>query len=308
LKRLHVYLHAEDAGLDFEKSDFEAFDQDFDDVDLIFLEDEAALLQALPTITWIDTWHFDRFWYELAPNLKGVFTPAAGKDWVHEDPRNRVPTYYGTFHGPMIAESMLGMMLHFNRRIPVMMSQQRGKAWNRDAQLGSTLLCNQTALIVGDGNIGRSCGQILTNLGMRVYGHQRNHHDGIDSGTGVQYVHQDDLDAFLPTADHVIILLPGGKNTHHFMSRERLIRMRPTAFIYNFGRGTTIGETDLLWALDEGIISGAGIDVTETEPLPADSRLWDHPGVLLQPHSACIFQEYQQLHIDELTLLFRSIS
>jgi len=83
--------------------------------------------------------------------------------------------------------------------------------------------------------------------------------------------------------------------------------MKPSAFLYNFGRGTTIGETDLLMALDSGLIAGAGLDVTEIEPLPEESQLWQHDKVVLMPHSACVFQEYQALHIQELEFYLKNL-
>ena len=141
---------------------------------------------------------------------------------------------------------------------------------------------------------------MLTALGMQVFGHQRTHSGGLDHSTGVTYVHQDDLKTYLPMVDHVILLLPGDDSTRHFMSRDLMSLMKASAYIYNFGRGTTLAESDLLWALDKGCIKGAGLDVTEIEPLPKTSRLWRHKDVVLLPHSSCVFREYQQLHVDQL--------
>ena len=184
LKRLFIYLVSDDVGNHFTADHFRSFSVNFPEIELTFLPDEQTLLEALPSIEWLDTWYFKREWFALAPGLQAVFTPAAGKDWVHEDPQHLVPTYYGKFHGTMIAESMLGLMLHFSRNISEMLALQHQKVWSRNAQQGSTLLRNQSALIVGYGNIGRSCGQLLTSLGMRVQGYQRRHRSGIRGSTG----------------------------------------------------------------------------------------------------------------------------
>ncbi len=304
-KELFIYLVSDDVGNHFTPDHFRSFSAQFPDITLTFLADKKSLLDSLASIQWLDTWYFDAKWFSQAPRLKAVFTPAAGKDWVHEDPKHVIPTYYGKFHGPMIAESMLGLMLHFNRNMSEMLALQNQRVWSRNAQQGLTLLKNQTALIVGYGNIGTSCGQLLTKLGMRVLGYQRQHGNGIDPETGVEYVDDSTLVAGLGKADHVINLLPGGEETRYFMSRDQFKKMKPTAFLYNFGRGSTIRETDLVWALDSGIIAGAGIDVTEIEPLPTASPLWRHKKVILLPHSACVFEEYQHLHVQELVNLVK---
>ncbi len=306
MKQLFVYLSADDTALNFTEQHFSPFTDEFPETELIFLDDEEALLSVLPQVKWLDTWYFDKSWYESAPNLKAVFTPAAGKDWVHEDPRGLVPVHYGKFHGPMIAQSMLGLMLHFNRSMGIMIDRQRNRVWDRNAQRDSKLLSNQTALIIGYGNIGKTCGNVLTGLGMQVFGHQRQYSSGVDVDTAVQYIHQDDLQTGLKLADHVIVLLPGGEKTRHFITLAHLNQMQPSAYIYNFGRGSTINETDLLSALDTDVIAGAGLDVTEEEPLPQDSRLWTHEKIVLLPHSSCVYTEYQQLHIQELINLLNS--
>ncbi|MBV1878661.1 MAG: hypothetical protein KUG79_13535 [Pseudomonadales bacterium] len=305
--QLFIYLDSENAGLHFEPDHFTGFTANHPDFELVFLHNDEALVSALPQIKYLDTWHFYSDWFHQAPRLTTIFTPAAGKNWIQSDPNGVVPVHYGTFHGRMIAEVMLGQILHFNRKMPLMLSLQQQKTWDPNAQKDCTLLCNQTALIIGYGNIGKSCGAMLTNMGMKVLGHQRQFHSGYDQNTGVQYVHHDDLDAALALADHTIILLPGDPSTKHFMSHERLKKIKPGTFLYNYGRGTTINENDLLWALDNNLLAGAGIDVTETEPLEHSAKLWHHPKVLLTPHSSCVYAEYQQLHVQELAQLFRTL-
>ncbi len=145
----------------------------------------------------------------------------------------------------------------------------------------------------------------MTGVGMSVSGYQRRHQSGFDPETGVEYINDENLETSLGLADHIIVLLPGGEQTRYFMSRDLLAKIKPGAFFYNFGRGSTIRDSDLLWALDAGIIAGAGIDVTEVEPLPTSSPLWRHRQVILLPHSSCVFEEYQQLHVQELVDLVK---
>ena len=300
---LAIFLGADDTANDFLPAHFLPFQEVFPDIQLRFFDQEQELIAALPEIEWLDTWHFKSTWYKLAKNLRGIITPAAGKDWVASDPRGIVPTYHGTFHGPMIAETMLGLMLHFSRKMPLMLQRQQNHIWDRNAQQSSRLLGNQRALIIGYGAIGKHCGELLGQMGMEVWGYQRKHASGVDTRTGVHYISDDKLEETLGIADHIVLLLPGGAETEGFMTQAKLRQIKPGACLYNFGRGTTIREQDLLWALNQDIIAYAGIDVTEIEPLPVSSPLWEHPSVVLLPHSSCVFEEYQALHVIELTNL-----
>jgi phosphoglycerate dehydrogenase-like enzyme len=104
---------------------------------------------------------------------------------------------------------------------------------------------------------------------------------------GVAELHGPDaLDALLPRADFVVLTVPHTPATEGFMNRARFQRMKPTAFFINIGRGMTTRLDDLVAALRAGEIAGAGLDVFEQEPLPADHPLWTLPGVLITPHTA----------------------
>jgi D-2-hydroxyacid dehydrogenase (NADP+) len=300
-KILHVYLVADEVAFNFNSSQQRLLQTSSPDWTVILLHNKAELLRALPDIEWLDTWVFNEDWYAIATRLKRIFTPAAGRDWIMQDPRGQVSVTHGTFHGPMIAETMLSLMLFFNRQMPNMLALQRRHQWDRNQQQNSTLLGSQTALILGYGNIGKTCGRYLTQLGMRVFAYRRSVTAGIDPESGAIYIDGDDLEAHLARADHIILLLPGGAQTHRFMHRDYLMLMKPGAVVYNFGRGTTLLTDDLLWALDNTELGGAGIDVTEEEPLPAEAALWDHPNVVVLPHSACIYADYMALHCAELS-------
>lgn len=300
-KTLHVWLKNPDVpAMSYERDDFAPLERAFPGLEIAWHETHQSLKKALPDAELIDTWGISPRWYERAPKLEAVFTPAAGRDWVADDPAGRVPLHMGTFHGPLIAESMLGFMLHFNRRIPEMLENERRKGWDRTIQTPGSLLRNQSAVIIGYGAIGRHCAKLLTAIGMTVVGCQRTNRTGTDPETGARYCHPDDLPTELARTDHVVMLLPGGDETRGFLSKERLAHAKPGAYVYNFGRGTTTLTDDLVWALDEDKIAGAGLDVTEVEPLPPESPLWTHPKVFVQPHSSCVYDEYRPLHVQEL--------
>ncbi|MCP4007469.1 MAG: D-2-hydroxyacid dehydrogenase [bacterium] len=299
--RLDVCLRSPIRAFDFSEADLAPLRSAFPALELVIHERVRDLIAALPESELIVTWMLRADAFAKAPALRAVFTPSAGNDWVAEDPAGRVPTHYGTFHGGMMAESLLGLMQHFNRRIGAMLDNETRRDWDRNLQFPGRMLRNQHAVIIGYGQIGRECARLLGALGMSVSGVQRSHSAGIDPASGASYCGLDELDSQLARADHVVLLLPGGDATRGFMNRERLSKMRAGAFIYNFGRGTVLPEADLLEALNEGTLAGAGLDVTEIEPLPADSPLWSHPQVFVMPHSSCVYEEYRALHVEELT-------
>ncbi len=298
---LHILLKSPNPGFDFEEDDFAPLRSAKPNLDIVFHESQASFIEGLTRADIVDCWQFKPEWFDLAPHLKAVFTPAAGKDWVAEDATGRVRTIFGTFHGPMIAESLLGTMLYFNRMMPRILENQKLHVWDSGLQASGRLLANQRAVIVGYGSIGKVCAKQLAGLGMEVAGYQRKIQEGIDPETGTTYITDRTLMEELGLADHVIVLLPGGDETRGFMTREKLGAMKPGSILYNFGRGTTTLTDDVLWALDHGPVAGAGLDVTEVEPLPATSPLWDHPKVLVMPHSSCVYQEYRAMHVAELT-------
>ena len=300
-KNLHVWLkNSEVPAMSYEREDFAPLERAYPSLEIVWHETHQSLKQALAGAELIDTWGIGPRWYERAPALEAVFTPAAGRDWVAEDPAGRVPLHMGTFHGPLIAESLLGFMLHFNRRIPEMLENQKRRQWDRTIQFPGSLLRNQHALIIGYGAIGRDCAKLLAAIGMKVVGCQRAHAGGTDPDTGARYCRPGDLNVEIPRADHIVMLLPGGDETRGFLSKQLLGFAKPGSFVHNFGRGTTALTEDLLWALDQGKIAGVGLDVTEVEPLPAESPLWSHPKVFVQPHSSCVYDEYRPLHVQEL--------
>ena len=104
---------------------------------------------------------------------------------------------------------------------------------------------------------------------------------------GVEAIWKPDrLPEMLGASDIVVIALPLTKATHHLFTRDLFRRMRPTAILINVTRGEIVYGDDLLRALDEGLIWGAGLDVTDPEPLPPGHPLWTHPRVIVTPHTA----------------------
>ena len=221
--QLDIYLKTPAPLFSFEPADFEPLVKDLPETKLVFHESEAAMLKALPNIEYLDTWFFESAWYQRADQLRQIYTPAAGKNFVKTHPE--VPVSFGKFHGPLMAETTLGLILNFNLRLVDFKTQQSDHIWQR---LPLQRLHGQTALILGLGSIGAACGQLLGKLGMHVVGTRRQPTANFDGG--VQIISIEDLPEFLPKADHVISFLPGTDATTHFVSSEFLQHMSPNAF------------------------------------------------------------------------------
>ena len=145
-------------------------------------------------------------------------------------------------------------------------------------------LYEQTMGIVGFGGTGRAVAKRAVAFGMRVLGVDIEH---VDPEPGVEAIWAPDrLPDLLGASDVVVIALPLTKATHHLFTRERFLQMQRHAILINVTRGEIIRGEDVLAAVNEGLIWGVGLDVTDPEPLPKDHPLWRHPRVIVTPHTA----------------------
>ena len=151
-------------------------------------------------------------------------------------------------------------------------------------------LYEQTAGIIGLGSIGLAIAERVKALGMRVIATRRNPTSRpacVDELYGA-----DGLPHLLQTSDFVIIAAPLTPETQGLIGEQELRLMKPTSYILNIGRGPIIQEQVLIRALKEQWIAGAGLDVTEVEPLPAESELFRLPNVFLTPHCSGLRSRY----------------
>ena len=194
-------------------------------------------------------------------------------------------TNFRGIHNDHIGAHIMAFVLAFARGFQHYLPRQFGRAWTPREDAARTVhLPEATALIVGVGGIGGEAARHLAGFGMRVIGVDARREEKPE---GVAELHKPDaLDELLPRADFVIMTVPHTPETEGMMGAARLERMKRTAFLINVGRGMTLRLDDLVAALEGGEIAGAGLDVFETEPLPADHALWTTPGALLTPHVA----------------------
>ena len=127
MKQLHIFLESSDVLFAFKERDFDMLRKTHRELELIFHNSERSLLDALPDIEYLDTWFFEFEWYEKAGKLKEIFTPAAGKEYVKTHPN--VQVHFGTFHGALMAETTLGLILNFTLRLQEFRAQQESKVW-----------------------------------------------------------------------------------------------------------------------------------------------------------------------------------
>jgi phosphoglycerate dehydrogenase-like enzyme len=145
-------------------------------------------------------------------------------------------------------------------------------------------LWEQTIGIVGFGGTGRAVAQRALGFGMRVLAVDI---EDVAPEPGVEAIWKPErLHDLLAMSDVVVIALPLTKATHHLFTRDLFRRMQRHAILINVTRGEIVYGADLLTALEEGLIWGAGLDVTDPEPLPSGHPLWRHPRVVVTPHTA----------------------
>jgi phosphoglycerate dehydrogenase-like enzyme len=196
-----------------------------------------------------------------------------------------VVTNFREIFNDHIGAHIMAFVLAFARGLHYYLPQQMRREYlPRPLDTGVVHLPEATALILGVGGIGSEAARLCHAFGMHVIGVDARRSD---RPSGVSELHGPEaLDRLLPDADFVIMTIPHTPATEGLMHRERLRRMKRSAFLINIGRGMTVRLDDLVPALHAGEIAGAALDVFEIEPLPADHPLWSAPNVLITPHTA----------------------
>jgi phosphoglycerate dehydrogenase-like enzyme len=219
-----------------------------------------------------------------ARKLKWVHALAAGVDrllfpeFVESD---IILTNSSGVHPVPISEHVLGLMLLFTRKLHTAVKMQLHKKWERPRPVE---LYKKTMGIIGFGSIGERIGSVGMCLGMHVIGLKTNVDYTTDNAHEIYP--PDKLDDLLTHSDFVVVTLPLTDLTNHYITYKELSLMKDTAYIINVSRGKIIDQKDLISALQEKIIAGAGLDVFEEEPLPDNSPLWDMNNVIITPHYA----------------------
>jgi phosphoglycerate dehydrogenase-like enzyme len=186
--------------------------------------------------------------------------------------------------GPVMAEHVLAMMFAFARGLDFYIPERAARRWTREGPATSRMLTleGKTLLVVGLGGIGTEVARRADALGMQV--------DAVRASgrEGPGYVREvglpSDLLRLAARADFIVNTTPLTPETKHLYDAKFFAATRPGAYFFNVGRGQSVVQPALVEALRTGRLGGAGLDVTDPEPLPAGDPLWSLPNVILTPH------------------------
>jgi D-3-phosphoglycerate dehydrogenase len=229
---------------------------------------------------------------DALPNLRLIVRTGIGVDNVNlAAATERGIMVCNTPDGPTesTAEHTVAMLLALAKRLkPGNAQMERGEFGPRSALIG-TEVQGKTLGLVGLGRIGRRVAQICRlGLGMQVIAFD----PYLTSEQAAEYgVTLADLDKVLGQADFVSLHAPATPETYHLMDSARIACMKDGAYLLNLARGPLVDADAVYQAVSQGKLAGAGIDVFEPEPLPADSPLRHHPDILVTPHSASVTVE-----------------
>lgn len=193
-------------------------------------------------------------------------------------------------HSLTVAEHALALSLNLVRFLPTLAGHQAQKHWA--SELGGlqelhpqgqlTTLLDAHVTIWGFGSIGQAAARLFAAFGAQVTGIARS----AGERAGFPVLAESDLDKVLPETDLLVMILPQSEQTYQALGAHQLELLPSHAYLVNVGRGSTVDEAALAEALRQGSIAGAALDVTATEPLPADDPLWEAPNLVITPHAA----------------------
>lgn len=251
-----------------------------DSIEIGFGDVPFSLVSRMPCLQWIQLWSAGADWLQQYPELKGLpfkLTTTSG------------------MHRQQITEHVFGMLLAWNRRLPLAFACQSRREWRKIPMEELSVLEGKTMLILGYGAIGEGIAKAALTFGMSVMGIRRSGPLVPREEDGVTVVSALKLRDQLPAADVVVNILPLTEETRYSFGAAEFAAMKKTALYINVGRGTTTDQGALLKALRSKAIAGALLDVTDPEPLPEDSPLWDLDNLILTGHYAGFHPNYDAI-------------
>jgi len=275
---------------------------------IVRVRNERSFLRELNSATHVVTWHFKKEWFDLAPKLKVLATPGAGRELVSQAAPKGVRLHFGHYHGRIMAESVAAFVLAWARGFfairdyagyggkqkPAVANWPRADLSDRCFQVAGT-----RAVIVGYGCVGGAIGRKLETLGVTVSGFGRKNLSGLPTA--------------LKTADWLVLALPSDTGTDDFLNAALLRKLPRRAVVINVGRGNAVDEAALVEALRSGRIAGAYLDVFKAEPGPLAKLVGRAergilrtppaqlpPNLIRMPHASAFSADYIKLCFQEL--------
>lgn len=286
--RLGPQFARRNTGIDhFQVSDRDALDRRIGDADVLVVS---------------GLWRNDLV--ERAKKLRFIQSVSAGTDQFSQALLSQRHIRLASARGVnarAVSEHAIALILALGRKLPEARDNQAKRVWRgmigdltrREDELGG-----KTLLVVGLGSIGGRLARLAKAFDMRVLGLRRDPALGRGDADSVHAIGE--LEALLPQADVVALTCPLTEETEHLIDAGALGRMKESAYLVNVARGRCVDEAALAKALAEGRIAGAGIDVTEEEPLAPSSPLWALPNALITPHTAGETRKYEDNVLDIL--------
>ncbi|MET0979184.1 MAG: D-2-hydroxyacid dehydrogenase [Paeniglutamicibacter terrestris] len=214
----------------------------------------------------------------------------------------KITTSAGVHALPLAEFAALGV-LNGLKRTPELARDQTAKVWPQ-LRTPTRLVNGSTLVVTGLGEIGLETARIARALGMKVSGTKRT----VEPIEGIEKVTDNaGLTTLLATADAVVNTLPGTPFTERLFNRDVFAAMKPGTVFVNVGRGTVVDEQALLEALENGQVSYACLDVFAVEPLPQDSPLWNHPRVMVSPHTSALSEAENRLIAERFCANLRTV-
>lgn len=260
------------------------------ELDILHCNNQEEFVRNISKAHFILCYTFSPMWLQLTYRLKWMATPAAGQELLGCTVPERILLTRGAFHGSIIAETVLAMVLAVNRGLlPGLALQSIDNPW-ADCCPNLRTLHGTRATILGYGKIGQAIEAALTPLGVTC--------------TGVNRSNFSMLNDLLPHTDHLILALPIHPSTDNLIDADRLALLPAHAALYNVGRGNSIVESALATALSRGVLHAACLDVMQEEPYPITGLLQQTPHCYLYPHCSAVAPHYIDLAFEEWLTLY----
>jgi phosphoglycerate dehydrogenase-like enzyme len=220
-----------------------------------------------------------------APKLKWIQLLTAGYDRLKQFGTREgiVLCNAGDAYSPGVATHVLALLLALQRQVPAMLANQARHAWERGYVPQVTSPFGSVIAIVGFGSIGREVARLLRPFGPHIVAVSRS---AAPHPLADEVVGPDKLMDVLRRADAIVLALPLDASTQALIGASELAACKRSAILINIARGGIVDSHALAQALNAGTIAGAGLDVTDPEPLPEDHPLWDARNLIISPHFA----------------------
>jgi phosphoglycerate dehydrogenase-like enzyme len=257
--------------------------------EIVVISDEQAFAESIGEVEVLFTFRPPTDQWSGADSLRLIQMTGAGVDSVLPAVglRDEVTICNAVgIHLPEMAEFVLGMVLSLHLGVPKLVDQQRDHDWS---WVLHPALAGRRAVVLGTGKIGAGCAGLLRAVGLRVDGVSRSGDpvDGFDRVVSVEQRME-----VLRGADIVVVLVPLTPDTVGLVGSDELAVLAAGSQLVDVSRGGIVDHDALRWALRDGPLAAAALDVFDPEPLPADDPMWDEPNVLITPHVAALSSDY----------------